>query len=188
MSHTHILHSRICSHDNDDIFTVIKTMNCYQNILVYLVMSHSGILESVAFFLQVLVAPVEPKRAAHLLPSVNHSTSFHAMTRSMVVLVNVLLWQVTLVAPVLFPSLLSFLLEVTLVNSGKTKTRWKAGECNIQYSYLGASSVDETMHSQWICIDNTGIFFQCQEIHGCKCTFRHLLFKCLAVVRRWVRK
>ena len=40
LSHTHIMRSHICSHGNGNIFTVIKTMNCYQNILVYLAMSH----------------------------------------------------------------------------------------------------------------------------------------------------
>ena len=38
-SHAH--HARhICSHGNSDIFTVIETINCYQNILVYLALAH----------------------------------------------------------------------------------------------------------------------------------------------------
>ena len=94
------------------------------------------------------MASVEPRRPNHLLPSVNHSTSFHAMTRSMVALMTVLFWQATLIASVLFPSVLLLLLEVTFANSGKTKTWWKAGEYNIQYSHLaGVWSFDEAMHS-----------------------------------------
>ena len=60
---------------------------------------------------------------------------------------TVLLWQATSVALLLFPSVLSFLCDITLTNSGKTQTWWKAGEYNIQYSHLaGVSSVDKTMH------------------------------------------
>ena len=88
----------------------------------------------VVFFLQVPVAPVEPIRPDHLLPSVDHSTSFNAVTRSMVALMTVLLWQATLVAPVVFPRVLSFLLEVTLANP--EKMWWKAGKCSAHYSHL----------------------------------------------------
>ena len=87
----------------------------------------------IVFFLQVPVAPVGPIRAAHLLPSVDHSTSFNAVARSTFVLVTVLLWQVTLVAPVLFPRLSSFLLEVTLANP--EKMWWQAGKCSTHYSH-----------------------------------------------------
>ena len=107
---------------------------------------HAAFSKCVVFILQVQVAPVESKRRAHLLPSVNHSAALHAMAIHMVALMAVLLWQVSLVAPVLFPSVWSFLLEVTLANS--EKTWWKAGEYSIQGGNLaGVSSVDATMHS-----------------------------------------
>ena len=105
-----------------------------------------AILKCVAFILQVLVASVEPKRPAHLLLSVDHSTSFNAVARSMVALMTVLLWQATLVAPVVFPRVLSFLLEVTLANP--EKTWWKAGKCSAHYSHLVVvQSFDVAMHS-----------------------------------------
>ena len=100
----------------------------------------------VDFFLQVPVATVKPRTPAHLVPSVDHSTSFNAVARSMVALMTVLLWQATLVAPVIFPCLLSFLLEVTLANP--EKTWWKAGKCSAHYSHLVVVwSFDEAMHS-----------------------------------------
>ena len=80
------------------------------------------------------MAPVGPKRPAHLLPSVDHSTALHAMAIHMVALMTVLLWQLTLLAPVLFTSVLSFLLEVTPANA--EKTWWKTGEYSIQSSHL----------------------------------------------------
>ena len=90
------------------------------------------------------MASVEPKRLAHLLLSVDHSTS-NAVARSMVALMTVL-WQATLVAPVVFPRVLSFLLEVTLANP--EKTWWKAGKCSAHYSQLVVvQSFDEAMHS-----------------------------------------
>ena len=55
------------------------------------------------------------------------------MARSMVALMTVLFWQTTLVAPVIFPSMSLFLLEVTLANAEKTKTWLKAGEYNILF-------------------------------------------------------
>ena len=102
-------------------------------------------LKCVAFILQVLVASVEPKRPDHLLLSVDHSTSFNAVARSMVALMTVLLWQATLVAPVVFPRVLSFF-EVTLANP--EKTWWKAGKFSTHYSHLVVvQSFDEAMHS-----------------------------------------
>ena len=92
------------------------------------------------------MASVEPKRPDHLLLSVDHSTSFNAVARSMVALMTVLLWQAILVAPVIFPRVLSFLLEVTLANP--EKTWWKAGKCSAHYSHLVVvQSFDEAMHS-----------------------------------------
>ena len=93
-----------------------------------------GIPKCVAFILQVAVASVKPRRPAHLILSVDHSTSFNAVARSMVPLMSVLLWQATLVAPIVFPRVLSFLLEVTLTN--QEKTWWKAGKCSAHYSHL----------------------------------------------------
>ena len=40
LNHTQIMHSHICSLENDDIFTVIKTMKYYQNFLVYSAIFH----------------------------------------------------------------------------------------------------------------------------------------------------
>ena len=92
------------------------------------------------------MASVEPKRPDHLLLSVDRSTSFNAVARSMVALMTVLLWQAILVAPVIFPRVLSFLLEVTLANP--EKTWWKAGKCSAHYSHLVVvQSFDEAMHS-----------------------------------------
>ena len=89
---------------------------------------------------------VEPKRPDHLLLSVDHSTSFNTVARSMVALMTVFLWQATLVAPVIFPRVLSFLLEVTLANP--EKIWWKAGKCSAHYSNLVVvQSCDEAMHS-----------------------------------------
>ena len=103
-------------------------------------------LKCVAFILQVLAASVEPKIPDHLLLSVDHNTSFNAVARSMVALMTVLLWQATLVAPVVFPRVLSFLHEVTHANP--EKTWWKAGKCSPQYSHLVVvQSFDEAMHS-----------------------------------------
>ena len=42
-SESRVHHEHICSHGNGDMFTVIKTVNCYENILVYLAMSHMRI-------------------------------------------------------------------------------------------------------------------------------------------------
>ena len=40
LSHAHITRRHIFGHGNSDIFTVAKTLNCYENILVYLAMWH----------------------------------------------------------------------------------------------------------------------------------------------------
>ena len=130
-----------------------RYLHCYQNnellskhFSLFSNLPCVAFLQCVAFILQVLVASVEPKRPDHLLPSVDHSTSFNAVARSMVALMTVLLWQATLVAPVVFPRVLSFLHEVTHANP--EKTWWKAGKCSPQYSHLVVvQSFDEAMHS-----------------------------------------